>query len=608
MLRRRPELWIAGETRNAQRSGLRRSTACLWATLAFATAALSPAIAADAVSFTTTPAVADQGLLTPAERTAYRTAFAAIRSGDWTSATAAIDAMPAGLLTPIARAELYLAKGAPQPDPMALTALITASPQLPQAPALGAKAIERGATALPAMPTEHDLVRTSAASRRQNVRSTRADAASARVAAQLQPLFKVNDAASAEPIVEAASAQLSPEALTEWRQRVAWTYLLANDDANARRVATMARAGAGEWASQADWVLGLAAWRAGDMDAASEAFAATAGRSRDPEMIAAGLFWAARADTAGGHPDRVAPRLRSAARMDETFYGLLARQMLGMTGAEETPALAPGLPQTPNAVTAAALIEVGEPALADRVIRREARIGSWTNHAGLIQLAARLNLPATQLWLAQNSPAGMPTSLSARYPMPAGWMPTGGWRVDRALCMAHALQESQFRMDATSHAGARGVMQLMPATARLVARHKGDAPEIADRLSDPAVSFEYGQSYLQELADNMGATGGLLPKVIAAYNAGPNNVAAWNVRPGASTDPLFFIETIPFAETRGYVATVLRNYWMYQRESGVRSESLAQLAEGKWPRFPVAAVVRRTAMNETVGTAAGLSN
>lgn len=578
--------------------------------LALAATALSPAIAADAGAVTATPALpAGQGLLTPAERTAYRTAFAAIRNSDWAGASTALDAMPSGLLTPIARAELFLAKGAPKPDPAALAALIAAAPQLPQAPALGAMAIERGGAALPAMPAEHDLVRTATASRRQNIRSTKSDAASARLATQLQPLFKVNDAASAEPIVEAAAAQLSPEALTEWRQRVAWTYLLANDDINARRVATLARGGVGDWAAQGDWVAGLAAWRSGDMETASEAFAAVAGRSRDPEMIAAGLFWAARADTAGGHPDRVEPHLRSASRMDETFYGLMARNLLGLSGDDDTPALAPGVPQTPNAVTAAALIEVGEPTLADRVLRREARIGIWTNHAGLIALAARLNLPATQLWLAQNSPAGMPTALAARYPMPAGWAPTGGWRVDRALCMAHALQESQFRMDATSRVGARGLMQLMPATARLVARHKGDAPEVADRLSDPAVSFEYGQSYLQELADNSGATGGLLPKVIAAYNAGPNNVAAWNMRPGASTDPLFFIETIPFAETRAYVATVLRNYWMYQRESGVPSESLALLAQGKWPRFPVAAAQRRTAMNDsTAGTASGLSN
>ena len=181
----------------------------------------------------------------------------------------------------------------------------------------------------------------------------------------------------------------------------------------------------------------------------------------------------------------------------------------------------------------------------------------------------------------------------ARYPMPA-WRPTGGWRVDRALLFAHALQESQFRTDAVSRAGARGLMQLMPGTVQLVARHKGEAPGAVD---DPSVSFEYGQSYLEELADHPG-TEGLLPKVIAAYNAGPNNVAAWNARmPGA--DPLLFIESIPFAETRNYVAIVLRNYWMYQQETGAEPVSLDELAQGQWPRFPGAAL--RTAARDGGG-------
>ena len=130
-------------------------------------------------------------------------------------------------------------------------------------------------------------------------------------------------------------------------------------------------------------------------------------------------------------------------------------------------------------------------------------------------------------------------------------------------------------------------MQLMPGTARLVARHKGDLSGAADRLVDPAVSFEYGQSYLEELAANP-ITNGLLPKVIAAYNAGPNNVALWGLRPGVADDPLLFIESIPFAETRGYVAIVLRNYWMYQRATGGTGDSRTELAAGRWPVFPLA--------------------
>ena len=65
-----------------------------------------------------------------------------------------------------------------------------------------------------------------------------------------------------------------------------------------------------------------------------------------------------------------------------------------------------------------------------------------------------------------------------------------------------------------------------------------------------------------------GATGGLLPKVIAAYNAGLLPVAKWNAQIHDLGDPLLWMESVPFWETRGYVATVLRNYWMYEGQAG----------------------------------------
>jgi len=569
--------------------------------LLLASAAIVPGAAhADTVTPIETAAPVKAAVLSDADRIAYRAIFAAIRAGDWTTASAALDARPAGPLTSVARAELFLSKNAPPADPSALGALLAAAPELPEAPALVRLASTRGLADLPILPATRDLVRMAGASKRASARPTRSDAAAATLATTVTPLLKANDGAAAEPLVEATASQLTPEALAEWRQRVAWAYFLAADDQNARRVAASAGAGAGDWTVQANWVLGLSAWRAGDMAQAADAFAAVATQARDAETVAAGLYWAARADMAGGRPDRIAPRLRSAARLEETFYGMLAATSLGLTPdisnqpREQTADL---LRLRPNARAAAALTEIGETALADQMLRQQARIGPSNEHGALVQLAAKLELPQTQVWLAQNGPSGIKTPLVARYPMP-NWAPAGGWRVDRALCLAHALQESQFRTDAVSRAGARGLMQLMPGTARLVARHKGESADVADRLSDPALSLEYGQSYLEELAGHFG-TGGLLPKVIAAYNAGPNNVAAWGARPGTGTDPLFFIEAMPFAETRAYTAIVLRNYWMYQRESGVPAESLTAMAAGKWPRFPVAAARRtRTAMTK----------
>jgi soluble lytic murein transglycosylase len=78
----------------------------------------------------------------------------------------------------------------------------------------------------------------------------------------------------------------------------------------------------------------------------------------------------------------------------------------------------------------------------------------------------------------------------------------------------------------------------------------------------------------------------MLPKVIAAYNAGPLPVGEWNARTRDPGDPLLYIESIPYWETRAYVATVMRNYWMYQLQAGEKTNSLAALSQGMWPRFP----------------------
>ncbi|SFR78867.1 lytic transglycosylase domain-containing protein [Sphingomonas jatrophae] len=549
-----------------------------------ATPALPPARPTPAVSVSRRlPA-----LLTPEQRDNYRAIFAAMRAEDWSGAAARLDGMGDGPLHAVVRAELILAKNSPRAEPDRIVQAIAAGPDLPEAQQLAAMARKRGVTSLPAIVTPRDLVRLAGASKRSSARSVREDAAAAALASLVQPMLKEDRLADAEAALDAA-VDLSSEARTEWQQRLAWAFFQAGDDAGARRLAARAQAGSGDWAVQADWVAGLAAWRSQDCDAAGRAFDQVSRRGRDGETIAAGLFWSARADTACQRPQLVQAKLRSAARMSETFYGLVATAALGTTPpAPPAPVDLAGadwsrIEAVSNLRTAVALAEVGERGLADELLRHQARIGRVQDHETLIHLAARLDLPATQVWLAQNGPAGTSPSLAARYPQP-GWTPAKGWRVDKALIYAHALQESRFRIDATSPAGARGLMQLMPGTVDLVARRKGE-PSDRSRMTDPAFNLEYGQSYLEQLRDG-GICGGLLPKVIAAYNAGPGNVAKWNERSRNAADPLLFIEAIPFAETRAYVAIVLRNYWMYQRTSGAAAASLKAIAQGMWPRFP----------------------
>ena len=155
---------------------------------------------------------------------------------------------------------------------------------------------------------------------------------------------------------------------------------------------------------------------------------------------------------------------------------------------------------------------------------------------------------------------------------------------ERAARFAHALQDSSFRTAVVSPAGARGLMQVRPGTAGDIARARGDAFS-PDQLSNPAANLEYGQSYLEYLRGHHG-TGGLLPKVIAAYNAGPAPISEWNTRRFGEGDPLLYIESIPYWETRGYVPIVLRNYWIYEQQAGKESSSREALAQGMWPRFP----------------------
>jgi len=542
----------------------------LFSALALALAAPALADVPAVVASSATSAIPRQ--LSDSERDAYRQIFQALRGSDYQAAADRLKAMQAGVLTPVAQAELMLASpGARDPD--AITTLLTLSNELPEAPAL-AKLAPAGAI----LPPQHPLVRAAGPSKRATTRPNRDCAA---LAAKVQPLLKANDAVSAEPLVEAAADSISPEALTEWRQKVAWTYYQAGDDASARRVAALAQVGAGDWAVDAAWVNGLANWRAGDFAAAGEAFDRVASNAGDDETKAAGLFWAARSRSAAGDIAGATPKLEAASRLGETFYGMLASAALGVPTLSTAASSAPdmqALLRHPNLRAAAALVEIGETDIADQLIRYQARIGAPAEHGQLIGFAEALNLPATQVWLAQNTPQGTRTSFAARYPRPA-WAPAEGWRIDPALVYAHALQESEMRVDAVSRSGARGLMQLMPGTAQLIARHKGD---VVRPLDDPSVSFEYGQSYLEELATS-GGTSGLLPKVIAAYNAGPNNVARWTA---GTNDPLLFIESIPFPQTRAYVAIVLRNYWIYQREAGTPTTSLTALAAGHWPSFP----------------------
>ena len=549
----------------------------------------SPALAAGDPPAPTTMTRGIPAQLDSDQRAGYAAVFKAIREQRWVDAQIQLTTMKPGPLHSIASAQLYLAKGSPKVENDALLAVLANAPELPQAPALAKILTSRGLVA-PSLPIPQRLVWANGASTRNRAKPNKLDLASAELALKMQPFIKGDMGPEAQALLE-ATPNLTPEAQTEWQQRVAWIYFLQGDDMNARAMAAKASIGVGDWSVQGEWVGGLAAWRQGDCTAAGQAFVKVAARASDVELRAAGLYWAARADMKCGHPQFVEARLKNAAQLDETFYGMLARQQLGI---KEQPRISDELmladwdklQNRPNVRVAAALVEIGETDLADDVLKQQAKIGPTVEYASLVRLTETLDLPETLMWLGNNCPQGAKPPTIARFPAPK-WAPDGGWKIDKALVYAHALQESRFKRNVISPAGAYGLMQIMPAAAIDYARERGITVD-RGALTMPSVNMAVGQRTLERLASQPFANGSLI-KVMAAYNAGPVPVTEWNAIVRDGGDPLLYIESIPYWETRGYVTTVMRNYWMYEAKGGrLQSPSREALAQGKWPKFPTA--------------------
>jgi soluble lytic murein transglycosylase-like protein len=358
---------------------------------------------------------------------------------------------------------------------------------------------------------------------------------------------------------------------------------------DARRVADTWRQGAtGEWASQAAWVSGLSSWRLGDYNSASADFQQAARVADQRELRDGGLYWAARAEQAAGRPASVEPLLKQAAmspEAPESFYGLLARETLGMPtklGADPFIGNDPPVDQYPNVQRAIEFARMGEPGLAEEMLRHQALIGAPSEHHALIQVAKRLDLPAAQLWLAKYGQYGARADATDRYPNPR-WSPVNGWRVDPALAFGHIVQESAFRRSAVSTAGAVGLMQVLPITAQQMSQSDG-VPYSRATLTDPRYNLEFGQSFIEKMRRDS-STAGQLPRVIASYNAGPLPVARWATI-NDKGDPLLWIESIPYWETRYYVPSVLRNMWVYQGLNDEDTTTLTAMAQHHWPSFP----------------------
>jgi soluble lytic murein transglycosylase len=152
-----------------------------------------------------------------------------------------------------------------------------------------------------------------------------------------------------------------------------------------------------------------------------------------------------------------------------------------------------------------------------------------------------------------------------------------GGTSERPLVLALTRQESGFDKGAVSRSDARGLMQLKPSTARDMAKSIG-IPFSADRLlTDASYNLTLGQAYLDKLLD---AFAGSYMLAAAAYNAGPRRVKQWLETHGdpRTADPVDWIESIPFPETRNYVQRVFENLQVYRLRLGDRARAFT-LAE-----------------------------
>jgi soluble lytic murein transglycosylase-like protein len=366
----------------------------------------------------------------------------------------------------------------------------------------------------------------------------------------------------------------------------------AGRDEDALQIAVEA-ARAGEPSCLAAFAAGLSAWGLGRYETALPFFEQAARTEQAaPALRAAAAFWTARAAVRARRPQLYVSWMMQAAQEPRTFYGLVARRSLGLgagfawEGELAGEAEAATLAETAGGWRALALLQIGQTGRAEAELRQlwtQAQRNPGLARAMLVVAAqASFTGLSSQLAAASQAEDGRPRDF-ARFPLPR-LLPQGGFRVDPALLYALALQESRFNAGAISPAGARGLMQIMPATASYLTRDPSLQGEGAHRLHDPAFSLELGQRYVHYLARHEGVEGNLI-RVLAAYNAGPGNLMKWLPAHGHRDDPFLFIEAIPFDETRGFVQQVLTFSWIYASRLGLPAPSLDQLAAGSFPRF-----------------------
>lgn len=405
---------------------------------------------------------------------------------------------------------------------------------------------------------------------------------------QIVRYIKAGRTLNAKQVIDSPEAKVLFSAKDHDAARIAlsFSYFLDGMDNRVFEMGQKAVARSGHRLPLGHWTLGLSAWRMGDIEKAADHFDKVVQYSSAPLLKSAGAYWASRANLKLGKFERVNEYLETAAESSRTFYGIMATRALGrdLNHAWEKPVL-PDDDVTesfshPTFERALALKQIGQEKLAERVLAKLFLKADKQTRALLMAVAEKNGIAADLSAIAGNLKNDSP---SQRYPAP-DWQPEKkGWVVDKALVFSFVKQESCFNEKAQSAVGAVGLMQLMPSSARQIA-HRLRLEWDKKKLTEPEYNLALGQQYLIWLMSDKQIDNNLLFTAVA-YNSGPGNLYKLKKKMKYNDDPLLFVESIPFRETRGFVERIMANYWIYQTLMNQPVPSLDALIEGCWPMY-----------------------
>ena len=369
----------------------------------------------------------------------------------------------------------------------------------------------------------------------------------------------------------------SPAALGDpvtWADRraaLARSLLRADKPDAAYRVASSHHLAEGADFADLEFLSGfIALRRLGDPQTALQHFRNLRSSVETPISVARAHYWQGRALLAAGDKAKGTAELQEAARNHTAYYGLLAAEALGqsldpslLSDARPADWRNAGFAQSSVLEAARLLSRAGDRTLSKRFFLHLGESLDATELDQLADLALQMDEPHIALGIAKQAAEQGVILPRAYYPVPA-FVPGDGLPVSRALALAISRRESEFDPAARSAADARGLMQVLPSTAKLVAPEVGLTYDAA-KLNDPTYNVRIGTGYLAHLVEQFGPSVAL---IASGYNAGPGRPKRWIGMFGDPRDPnvdvIDWVEMIPFTETRTYVMRVTESLVIYR--------------------------------------------